>query len=395
MCGRSGPESEHAAGGGSPDAAGESIIPYRIAIAPDHAKLEDPSDNSSSWHWTRLLEAAGHEVRSVDPFSSGILEQLSGCDGFMWRHRHDPRDRAVAHRLLPVVEGHLGLAVYPDQRTCWHYDDKIRQAYLFQALGIPATPTWVFWKKDEALQFVAGAEYPLVIKFESGASSTNVGLLKNAAEAEWIVKRLFGPGARSLEADFGELRLTWKQRLRAAGRILTTGRHPDLAQPLELRQGRIYLQTFLKGNDFEQRIVVIGRRAFARRRLNGPNDFRASGYGLGDRDPSKIDPRAVRLAYDVARKLDTQCLAVDMLQKDGEPVVSEVTYAFHSRKLQMHPGHWVLEGEPERGSLRWVEGNLWPEEAQIEDFLKRLDARRESKEGSKGEPAAATMRAVE
>ena len=35
-------------------------------------------------------------------------------------------------RLLPVIEKELGLVVYPDQNTCWHYDDKIAQYYLLK-----------------------------------------------------------------------------------------------------------------------------------------------------------------------------------------------------------------------------------------------------------------------
>ena len=51
----------------------------------------------------------------------------------------------IARRLLPVIERELGLTVYPDQNTCWHYDDKIAQAHLFKVAGIPAPETWVWF----------------------------------------------------------------------------------------------------------------------------------------------------------------------------------------------------------------------------------------------------------
>ncbi len=35
----------------------------------------------------------------------------------------------------PHIEEYLGFQCLPDLRTCWHYDDKIAQYYLFQAVG--------------------------------------------------------------------------------------------------------------------------------------------------------------------------------------------------------------------------------------------------------------------
>jgi len=75
------------------------------------------------------LEKAGHEVNWVNVYRADILEQLKGCDGFMWRWAHFGGMGQIARRLLPVVERELGLVVYPDQNTCWHYDDKIAQAH--------------------------------------------------------------------------------------------------------------------------------------------------------------------------------------------------------------------------------------------------------------------------
>jgi hypothetical protein len=80
----------------------------------------------------------------VDVFRPDILQQLQGCRGFLWRHAHVADMRQIARRLLPVIERDLGLLVYPDQRTCWHYDDKIIQSYLLDAHGIPSPKTWVW-----------------------------------------------------------------------------------------------------------------------------------------------------------------------------------------------------------------------------------------------------------
>ncbi len=84
-----------------------------------------------------------------------------------------------------------------------------------------------------------------------------------------------------------------------------------------------------------------------------------------DVNPDKIDRRAVELAFSVAKKLGVQSVAIDGLKKDGQFVVGEVSYTYASWGVQSCPGYWD-------STLKWHEGQMWPEEAQIQDFLQRL-----------------------
>lgn len=325
-----------------------------IAIHPDNYGNKD----SSSSLWSRLLQEAGHEVRQVNVFATDILDQVKGCHGFMWRHGHSPGMRQIAKRLLPVLENQLGLTVYPDQNTCWHYDDKIAQRYLLEAADIPVPDTWVWYEKEAALDWASRACYPIVLKLWAGAGSTNVRLVASSTEAHDWINRLFGEGVISLEGG----RPSLKERAVMAARILATG---ETAHPWELHKNYVYFQEFLEGNSFDTRITVIGNRAFGYRRFNRPGDFRASGSGNFDVSHDAIDENAVKLAFSVSEKLATQSVAIDGLKKDGEFVVGEVSYTYVSWMVQSCPGHWDRE-------LNWHEGQMWPEEAQIEDFLQKL-----------------------
>jgi glutathione synthase/RimK-type ligase-like ATP-grasp enzyme len=325
-----------------------------VAIQPDHY---GPTDTSFAI-WTRVLEAAGHEVRLVNVNRADILDQLQGCQGFMWRHGHYPQMRLVAQRLLPVIERELNLVVYPDQKTCWHYDDKLAQAYLLPAAGVPTPRTWVWFDREEALQWLQTAVYPLVLKLWAGAGSTNVCLAESFAEAVSWIERLFGNGVVSLEKQ----RVSMAERLRKAVRIIACG-HEIL--PWEPHKGYAIFQEFLKGNPFDTRVTVIGNRAFGFRRFNRENDFRASGSGRIDYDPQEIAPEFIRLAFDTARRLKMQSCAIDGLRRGGEPVVGEVSYTYTSWAVQACPGHWDE-------NLEWHEGQLWPEEAQALDYIERL-----------------------
>lgn len=330
--------------------------PLLIAIQPDDY---GPGDASSPL-WTELLVQAGHQVREVDVFSADILERLHGCQAFMWRHIHLPDHRQIARRLLPVIERELGLVVYPDQNTCWHYDDKIAQAYLFEAAGIPAPKSWIWYDRDKALDWARRAQYPLVLKLASGAGSTNVQLVRSAAQArDWIV-RLFAAGVQGLEAQGGLRQALYRQ-------FHLHPMHPG-APHWEVHKNYVFFQEFLPGNDFDIRVTVIGDRAFGFRRFNRQDDFRASGSGMIDYEPAHVDKNMVRLAFQVADKLAMQSCAIDGLFSNGEPVVGEVSYTYASWAVHSCPGHWDRE-------LKWHPGQMWPEQAQVEDLLARLEER--------------------
>ncbi len=350
--------------------------PCTIAINPDDytGRGHEPGSDSSSSRWARYLTEAGHQIRWVDVKRPSIVRDVVGCQGFMWRWGNLRGMERIARRLLPALEYQAGLVMYPDQATCWHYDDKIAQFYALEAAGIPSPVTWVWFDCAAALAWAKTAPYPLVLKLASGSGSVNVRLIPDAKDArEWIY-RLFSGVAISL--DKREHRYsTWQSRIRAAARAIVKGTKdivPDRGYPVHV--GYTLFQEFLPGNQFDTRVTVIGERAFAFRRLNRPGDFRASGSGRIEYDPGAIDQRFVRLAFQAAEALRTQSVAIDGLYRDGQCVVVEASYTYISWAIHQCPGHWVLRGDKERGQLEWVAGQMWPERAQIDDYLLRLDA---------------------
>lgn len=335
-----------------------------VALQPDDYGPRD----ASSPRWAELLATHGFGTREVNVYRAEILEQLRGCSAFMWRWGHTRRMHAVARRLLPVLERELGIPVYPDQNTCWHYDDKIAQALLLEAREIPRPRTWVWFDRDAALEWSQGCRYPLVFKLAGGAGSTNVRLVESASDARRWIEFAFGGLFCTLD-ERTESRL---RRLRSTGRALRRGLPRLASDDREPQGGYVLFQEFLPGNAFDTRVTVIGNRAFGFRRLNRVDDFRASGSGRIDWDQTAIDLRFVRLAFEVASRLRTQSCAIDGLWRGEEPVVAEISYTYASWGPHQCPGRWVLEGDPKDGTLTWIEGQMWPEEAQVEDFVERL-----------------------
>jgi len=338
-----------------------------IAIQPDdYTNPATGKDDASSPRWAQLLQQAGHEVKWVDVRRADILEQIKDCDGFMWRHGHLPQHRQIARRLLPVIEKEMGIEVYPDQNTCWHYDDKLKQYYLLKAKGIAIPRTWIWFDYEQVLEWLKTAKFPMVIKLWSGAASQNVRLVEDENEAKIWVKRLFKEGLSSITDPYILRHNSFYWRLRYCAKMMLKKRLAD--RPWELHKNYVLFQEFIADNSYDTRVVIIGNRAFAKRRYNRHNDFRASGSGNLDNDPMKIDPEAIQLAFRVSKLLKSQSLALDILRQDGEHLVAEISYTYPSWSQYECPGHWLLEGK----DIIWKTGHMWPEEAQIKDFLVRL-----------------------
>lgn len=294
-----------------------------IAVQPDHIVLKRKRHVSFSERWIQRLQAQDHQARVVDLFRPDLFEQLAGCDGLMWWYPPDPFPRNFAVRLLSAIDHGMGLPVFPDYRTCWHFDDKVAQFYLLRAAGIPMPRTWVFWQREQAIEFCRSASYPLVLKLAGGIMSANVRLLRDVAEAEYWVGKLFGRGVFVLQRPTRRLPEALVRSAASTLEHLVTGRPRRLPRGRDWQHGYFLVQEFLEGNHYDTRVAVIGNRAFGFRRFNRPADFRASGSGLRSSDPTKIDPAFVRLAFRVAQCLGTQSIAVDGLWRGGTPVLTE------------------------------------------------------------------------
>ena len=121
-------------------------------------------------------------------------DKVKKVDLFLFRWAHVDNDHQLVHTILPVIENYLSVKCFPDLNTCWHYDDKVRQYYLLKSLEYPVVESYIFWQKENALEWAKHADYPVVFKLKKGASSENVILLNNYPETKKIISRMFGRG---------------------------------------------------------------------------------------------------------------------------------------------------------------------------------------------------------
>jgi len=341
-----------------------------IGIQPDKV-----GEESYSAKWTEFLLDRGIEVKSIDLLAPDALEQAQQCDGIMWRWLHNQQHKQSAQRILYTIEHLLKIPVFPNSCTSWHYDEKVAQSYVLRALGVPTPKTWLFWDRDEALKWAQTAPYPVVFKLSTGAGSSNVLKVNTSSEAEYLIKRMFNEGifpytmnefhSKGFPTSASDM-LGLSQRIKNAVNYALWGKYPPLHPTWwKPERGYAYFQDFLPNNQYDTRITVIGDCAFGFRRMNRPNDFRASGSGNFSVEPDLVDERCVKIAFDISQRGQFQSMAYDFIYKDGLPVVSEISYTFVDRTIQACPGHWD-------SNLNWIEGQMWPQEAQVEVFLKQI-----------------------
>jgi hypothetical protein len=123
--------------------------------------------------------ASGVEVRASPPGSLGFIRPHAD-----WRILpvNQSQDWPAMSAHVPMVQDAAQVEVYESKS----------EQFRRWARWMPAT--WRFTELEPALALAAQADYPLVSKADVGASSVNVRILANRAEAEAHLRALFGPG---------------------------------------------------------------------------------------------------------------------------------------------------------------------------------------------------------
>ena len=334
-----------------------------------------PVADSWSDRWAEICTQRKVPFLSWDIFQPEVLGKLrdENVQGVLFDLPLFDRRTAIAARHMVRALEAMGILVFPNHESYWHYDDKIAQVYLFQMLQIPSCPTWVFYDAAEAIAWAARSNYPKVWKLKNGAASSNVMLVNSESQARRLIRRAFGAGHSPVAPLLSDLKTKaykhkqqrdWSQLIRRLPQTLNNVfRHRRDVPP---ERGYAYFQEFLPGNSYDTRITVIGNRAFGFRRFVRTNDFRASGSGRIDYDPGAIDLEGVSLAFDAAARIGAQCLAFDIVYlPNRKPVVLEVCYRFVDQAILNCAGFWDRQ-------LVFHSGKLWPQDAILEDFLETL-----------------------
>lgn len=313
---------------------------------------------SFSNRWIDYCKRNHIDYKRVNAYSNNIVDQLSDCDAFMWHHHQSLlADTLFANQLIYSLET-KGIVCFPDFNTTWHFNDKVGQKYLLETIGAPLVPSYVFYTKKEAFEWISKTNFPKVFKLRGGAGATNVKLAHTGSEARKFVKKAFGKGFpqynfKTLWSENIRKYREGKMSLNAVARSLAAFilKPSDFHKLSNSERGYVYFQDFIPNNTFDIRVCVVGDKAFALKRMTRKDDFRASGSGNIIYDKNQIDERCVSLAFEVNKKLKCQSIAFDFVfDKDNNPLIVEISYGYAVSAYDLCQGYWTND-------MQWHEGD--------------------------------------
>lgn len=329
--------------------------------------------NSFSEEWIRYCEEKNISYKIVNCYDNNIIEQLRDVDILMWHHHHDLIKDVVSAQAILFSIAEIGVKVFPNYNTSWYFDDKVSQKYLFESLSLPSVNSYVFYDKDAALSWLKSSELPVVFKLKRGAGSRAVRLIKTKKQGRRIIRKAFSKGISEFDkwSNFidqykkvGDGKASVKTLLYAVKSLFVK---PEYVREKCNEKGYVYFQEFLDGNDSDIRVIVIGNKAFAIKRMVRANDFRASGSGAIMYAADNFNKDVLNEAFKAAEKLKSQCAAFDFIYDSvKKPKIVEVSYGFTMSGYKNCEGYWDNE-------LNFFKGGFNPYGWMIEGLISELD----------------------
>jgi glutathione synthase/RimK-type ligase-like ATP-grasp enzyme len=329
---------------------------------------------SFSDRWITYCNENNVSYKLVNCYDSDIMARLDECTGLMWHWDQNDYKAALFAKQLTTSLEKKGMLVFPDIKTSWHYDDKVGQKYLLEAVHAPLVKSYVFYSRREALNWVDKTTFPKVFKLRGGAGSENVSLVKTKKSATRLVRKAFGKGFSSVNL-FSRLKDRFRVLKRDKNMIAMRGVVSCIARmfiPTKIERfshkekGYIYFQDFIPGNDYDTRLIVIGDRCFGLRRNCRKGDFRASGSGILSYAPELLDKKFIQSAFDTAKKIKAQSVAFDFIWDNYNPKIIEISYCFPTGPFADNcKGYWDSH-------LNWHDKKVNPQYFMIEDFIKSI-----------------------
>jgi glutathione synthase/RimK-type ligase-like ATP-grasp enzyme len=239
-------------------------------------------------------------------------------------------------------------------------------------LGVPSVPTYIFYTKKEAMDWIESTTFPKVFKLRAGAGASNVNLARTKKEAISFTNRAFSSGFSQFDR-MGYLKdKIMKVRagkepligiLKGIGRLVIP---TEFAKMSNREKGYVYFQEFLPSNTFDIRVVVVGDKAFGNKRINRKDDFRASGSRNYRFEKNEIDERCVQIAFEVNKKLNSQSTYYDFVfDEANNPLILEISYCSVVHKYDKCPGYWDE-------NLNFHEGKFNPQYWHMENLISTI-----------------------
>lgn len=291
--------------------------------------------------WTpRLIQyCADNNInyKIVNCYSNDIIEKLDDYSALIWNYSNFVISDILEARNIMKVAENKHLITFPSGNDGWHFDDKIAQMYALKSVDASIPESWVFYSKDDCIQWLGdSAIYPVVAKLRCGSGSNNVKLIKNKKQAIKYAKKMFSKGLDPMPSlrykAYSKLQSATDisviiSRIKKIPQFLYTRNH---AKMMPIEKGYCYFQKFIKNDGYDLKVVVVNDKlTFCARNIR-KNDFRASGGGSIYYDKTLITDQIIDESFNVADKLNLKCVGFDFVVDNdtGFGKIVEMCYGF-------------------------------------------------------------------
>lgn len=307
--------------------------------------------HSSAWEtqWIEFCIKNDLKYEIVDCFQSNIVRKLKEFDILLWHIQNYVLQDMMFARSIIQIANNLGLKVFPDFNTSWHFDDKVAQMFLLEAVNSPIPNYWFFATKDSCEKWIKSeAKFPIIAKLKCGAGSHNVKMLQSKLQATRYVSKMFGKGLNANPNILFKASSNYKSAGNMKVFINRLKRIPEFIQTYtnakRFQKERDYcsFQEYIPNLGYDLKVYVIGDKISFLARHTRKGDFRASGGGNLSYDKSLIPKNVLESAFETSDKLGLQCMGYDYVidKNTHQGKIIEMSFGFAHKALLDANGYW-------------------------------------------------------
>jgi hypothetical protein len=258
--------------------------------------LYDFSHSHANYMQACIEEGISYKV--IDITSNNWIENIkqSGCTIFLvWPSVYNHAWKNMFDNRLRFMKEDMGLTIYPQLKELWMYESKLRVIEWLKVKKYAAPQSWIFYKEEEANDFVSKCDLPIVFKTDLGAGSNGVLIIRKRDELKTLIKDCFGMGFKAKRGD-----------------------------PRDKQWGYIIFQEYLEDAE-EWRMVRVGDSYFCRQK-GKVGDFHS---GVGKMFWGEAPEILLNSIRDITDKEGFSSMNIDFFYtKDGRFVINELHPVF-------------------------------------------------------------------
>lgn len=327
---------------------------YRVAIC---RTVDEEIEHSTAWTipWIEYCQENKIDYEIVNPYDNQIIDKLKKFNCLLWHFgNYIYQDMLFARSILYSAK-QLGLDIFPDFHTAWHFDDKVAETYLLQSINAPIPRSQMFYDFSKFSNYVNdNMEFPSVAKLRCGSGSHNVKLLKTKKEAlaygkQMLLRDGYNPAPSLLYKASSNIKSAknLKTYIARAKRIPEFIRTLRAAKKFANEKLYVFLQEFIPNDGYDLKIVVVGDKLSFFSRDIRRGEFRASGGGSFNYDKTRVPKNVIQSAFKISDELKFQCIGYDYVvdNKTGDGKVIEISYGFSHAALLAAGGYFDRQGD--------------------------------------------------